>query len=81
MPGRLQAAGFAFAHPEWRNAATSLVRRARLDRRHRAGPAHRAATLRRPQEQGLRRRRIRRCPRAGSRRARCAGRTRGSCGA
>ncbi|MET7272506.1 hypothetical protein ABZS59_15230 [Streptomyces flaveolus] len=46
VPGRLQAAGFAFAHPEWQNAATSLVRRARLDRaasrRARASSSHAA---------------------------------------
>ncbi|MFD5450594.1 TIGR01777 family oxidoreductase [Streptomyces sp. NPDC003470] len=27
VPGRLRAAGFTFAHPEWRGAARSLVRR------------------------------------------------------
>ncbi|PJI99860.1 hypothetical protein BX264_0127 [Streptomyces sp. 2333.5] len=32
VPGRLRAAGFAFAHPEWEGAATSLVQRARLVR-------------------------------------------------
>lgn len=32
VPGRLRAAGFAFAHPEWERAATSLVQRARLIR-------------------------------------------------
>lgn len=32
VPGRLRAAGFAFAHPEWETAATSLVRRARRAR-------------------------------------------------
>jgi NAD dependent epimerase/dehydratase family enzyme len=32
VPGRLQAAGFTFAHPEWQEAATSLVQRARADR-------------------------------------------------
>ncbi len=29
VPGRLRAAGFTFAHPEWPSAATTLVRRAR----------------------------------------------------
>lgn len=32
VPGRLRAAGFAFAYPEWEGAATSLVRRARAAR-------------------------------------------------
>ncbi|MEX2969719.1 TIGR01777 family oxidoreductase [Streptomyces sp. C184] len=32
VPGRLRAAGFAFAHPEWETAATSLVQRTRLVR-------------------------------------------------
>lgn len=32
VPGRLRAAGFAFAYPEWDRAATSLVQRARLVR-------------------------------------------------
>ncbi|ARP73404.1 TIGR01777 family protein [Streptomyces pluripotens] len=32
VPGRLRAAGFTFAYPEWGTAATSLVRRARLVR-------------------------------------------------
>lgn len=32
VPGRLDAAGFAFAHPEWEQAADSLVQRARLAR-------------------------------------------------
>ncbi len=32
VPGRLRAAGFAFAYPEWERAATSLVQRARLVR-------------------------------------------------
>ncbi|MFI0904311.1 TIGR01777 family oxidoreductase [Streptomyces sioyaensis] len=32
VPGRLRTAGFAFAHPEWERAATSLVQRARLVR-------------------------------------------------
>ncbi|MER5398176.1 TIGR01777 family oxidoreductase [Streptomyces sp. NPDC002599] len=32
VPGRLRAAGFAFAYPEWESAATSLVQRARLVR-------------------------------------------------
>lgn len=34
VPGRLHAAGFAFAYPEWESAATSLVQRARLVTRH-----------------------------------------------
>ncbi|QYX82534.1 TIGR01777 family oxidoreductase [Streptomyces akebiae] len=29
VPGRLRAAGFSFAHPDWESAATSLVQRAR----------------------------------------------------
>jgi uncharacterized protein (TIGR01777 family) len=32
VPGRLRAAGFVFAYPEWERAATSLVQRARLVR-------------------------------------------------
>ncbi|OXY89696.1 TIGR01777 family oxidoreductase [Streptomyces diastatochromogenes] len=32
VPGRLRAAGFAFAYPEWERAARSLVQRARLVR-------------------------------------------------
>lgn len=32
VPGRLRAAGFAFAHPEWDKAAASLVQRTRLVR-------------------------------------------------
>ncbi|MFJ9870998.1 TIGR01777 family oxidoreductase [Streptomyces sp. NPDC101165] len=32
VPGRLRAAGFTFAYPEWERAATSLVQRARLGR-------------------------------------------------
>ncbi|MDT0569080.1 TIGR01777 family oxidoreductase [Streptomyces sp. DSM 3412] len=32
VPGRLRAAGFSFAHPDWESAATSLVQRARSAR-------------------------------------------------
>jgi uncharacterized protein (TIGR01777 family) len=32
VPGRLRAAGFAFAYPEWERAAASLVQRTRLTR-------------------------------------------------
>ncbi|MFF8430494.1 TIGR01777 family oxidoreductase [Streptomyces sp. NPDC016566] len=32
VPGRLRAAGFTFAYPEWESAATSLVERVRLVR-------------------------------------------------
>ncbi|MFJ7299462.1 epimerase [Streptomyces sp. NPDC099088] len=32
VPGRLRAAGFAFSHPEWPSAATTLVRRARASK-------------------------------------------------
>ncbi|MFE4023746.1 TIGR01777 family oxidoreductase [Streptomyces sp. NPDC059101] len=38
VPGRLGAAGFGFAHPEWEGAAADLVRRAKASRSdHRAG--------------------------------------------
>lgn len=46
VPGRLQAAGFTFARPEWQKADTSLVQRARLgraaSRRARASSSHAA---------------------------------------
>ncbi|MEU9140070.1 TIGR01777 family oxidoreductase [Streptomyces sp. NPDC048404] len=44
VPGRLRAAGFAFAYPEWERAAASLVQRARLDgaASHRARESSRA---------------------------------------
>lgn len=32
VPGRLRAAGFSFAHPDWESAATSIVQRARSAR-------------------------------------------------
>ncbi|MCC9708352.1 TIGR01777 family oxidoreductase [Streptomyces sp. MNU76] len=32
VPGRLLTAGFSFAHPDWEDAAASLVRRARSER-------------------------------------------------
>lgn len=32
VPGRLLAEGFTFDHPQWREAATDLVRRARTER-------------------------------------------------
>ncbi|GAA2685479.1 TIGR01777 family oxidoreductase [Streptomyces lunalinharesii] len=39
VPGRLRAAGFDFAHPEWEGAAVDLVRRAAARRtERRAGP-------------------------------------------
>ncbi|MBM9502948.1 epimerase [Actinacidiphila acididurans] len=42
VPGRLRAAGFAFTHPEWQEAAASLVQRTRLvhGARGRAREAH-----------------------------------------
>ncbi|MEU4085511.1 TIGR01777 family oxidoreductase [Streptomyces aureus] len=41
VPGRLDAAGFVFAHPAWEGAAASLVRRAREIRQKSPGPANR----------------------------------------
>ncbi|MFF4547686.1 TIGR01777 family oxidoreductase [Streptomyces sp. NPDC001435] len=39
VPGRLSAAGFGFAYPEWEGAATDLVRRTRRDRQRRTARA------------------------------------------